>query len=234
MKKEIELNQFPKAITKVFKAHGGLALWHKMHSLEFKIQKQKGYEVTLTDLRRRKSFIDLPHHSIGYDGTKVWLLNKDTIDYKGNPKFYHNLMFYFFAMPFVLADDGIMYSEAKPLVYEGKEYPGVKITYNSGVGESPDDEYILYYDPNSYQMVWLAYTVTYFSKEKSKTYHFIKYDTWQSVEGLKVPKTLIWFNYEKNLPTTERNRVEFKEVKFLEAPPEAAVFEKPDGATFVD
>ncbi|MBJ6368360.1 DUF6503 family protein [Snuella sedimenti] len=227
-------NQFPKAITEVFKAHGGLALWYNMRSLEFEIQKQDQNELTITDLKSRKSFVDLPNHSIGYNGTKVWLLNKDTVAYKGNAKFYHNLMFYFFAMPFVLADDGIIYSEVKPLEFEGKQYPGIKITYSSGVGESPDDEYVLYFDPKTNQMVWLAYTVTYFSKEKSKTYHFIKYDSWQSVDGLKVPKTLVWFNYENNLPTTERNRLEFTEVKFSETPPKATVFEKPEDAAFVD
>ena len=30
--------------------------------------------------------------------------------------------------------------------FEGKEYPGILISYNSGVGASPEDEYILYYD----------------------------------------------------------------------------------------
>ena len=51
---------------------------------------------------------------------------------KGIPKFYYNLMFYFYAMPFILADDGIVYEDVKPLDIEGKSYPGIKISYESG------------------------------------------------------------------------------------------------------
>ena len=53
-------------------------------------------------------------------------------------------MFYFYAMPFILADDGIIYEDVAALKFEGKSYPGIKISYESGVGESPEDEYILY------------------------------------------------------------------------------------------
>ena len=69
--------------------------------------------------------------------------SKDKTAYEGNPKFYYNLMFYFYAMPFILADDGIKYTDAEPLVFEGKSYPGIKISYEAGVGESPEDEYVI-------------------------------------------------------------------------------------------
>ena len=78
-------------------------------------------------------------------------------------------------MPFVLADDGITYTNVEPLIVEGKEYPGIKISYEAEIGESPEDEYIMYYDADSNKMAWLGYTVTYFTKEKSKDWHFIKY-----------------------------------------------------------
>ena len=73
----------------------------------------------------------------------------------------------FLTMPFVLADDGINYQDVEPLVFEGKTYPGIQISYESGVGESSEDEYKVYYDPETNKMTWLGYTVTYFSKEKS-------------------------------------------------------------------
>ncbi|WP_299224670.1 DUF6503 family protein [uncultured Psychroserpens sp.] len=235
---ETELNittsVYPEHITKVFEAHGGLETWRKMQTLKFTMAKESGNEVTTTDLYNRNSHIDMPNHTIGYDGTEVWLHKKDTTTYKGNPKFYYNLMFYFYAMPFILADDGIIYEDVQALEFEGKSYPGIKISYESGVGESPDDEYILYYDANTHQMVWLGYTVTYFTKEKGKEFHFINYSDWQTINGLLLPKTLTWYNYENNLPTTKRNDLEFTNIELLKTKVDSELFSKIDGAEVIE
>ncbi len=225
---------YPENITKVFDVHGGLDTWNAMKSLKFTMKKPSGDEVTTTDLKNRKSLIDMPNHSIGFNGEAVWLKSKDTTSYKGNPKFYYNLMFYFYAMPFILADDGIMYEDVSPLVFEEKEYPGIKISYENGVGESPDDEYILYYDSETYQMTWLGYTVTFFSNEKSKEFHFIKYTNWQTVEGLLLPETLSWYNYENNLPTTKRNDLEFVNIVLSKEKIYQDIFEAPEGSEIIE
>ena len=225
---------FPETISKVLQAHGGLDAWNKMQSLEFTMEKPNGNEVTTTDLKTRKSLISMPNHTIGYNGEAIWLHKKDTVSYKGNPKFYYNLMFYFYAMPFVLADDGILYNEVEPLVFEDKSYPGIKISYNTGVGESPDDEYILYYDSETNRMAWLGYTVTYFSKEKGKEYHFIEYSNWQTIEGLLLPETLTWYNYENNLPTTKRSDRVFTNVVISKGKRNDSMFEMLEGAEVID
>lgn len=225
---------YPANISKIFKAHGGLDVWNSMHNLEFTMPKDNGNEVTTTNLKNRKSLINTQNHSIGYNGEIVWLHNKDTVAYKGNAKFYYNLMFYFYAMPFVLADDGINYENVDPLEFEGKTYPGIKISYNAGVGESPDDEYILYYDAETNKMAWLGYTVTYFSKEKSKEYHFIKYSNWQNVEGLLLPETLAWYNYENNMPTTKRSDRHFTNVVISKEKPNSDLFKMPEGAKLIE
>ncbi|MEC3908403.1 DUF6503 family protein [Tamlana sp. 2201CG12-4] len=230
---EITTSIYPENISKVFEAHGGVENWNKMQSLTFTIPNPNGGEVTTTDLKYRKSLIDMPNHILGFNGKDIWLKDKDTTQYKGNPKFYYNLMFYFYAMPFVLADDGIIYEEAEPLVFEDKSYPGIKIAYESGIGESPDDEYILYYDPDTYQMSWLAYTVTYFSKEKSKDFRFIQYGNWQEVDGLLLPETISWYNVENNLPTTLRNNVQFTNIKLSKEKPDATRFEVPENARII-
>ena len=83
-------------------------------------------------------------------------------------------------------------------------------------------------------MTWLGYTVTYFSKEKSKEFHFIKYSNWQTVDGLALPETLTWYNYENNLPTTKRNDLQFTDIKLSKETPDADIFEVPEGATIAD
>ncbi|WP_299336840.1 DUF6503 family protein [uncultured Psychroserpens sp.] len=231
---DVTTSVYPETITKVFDAHGGIDTWKKMQTLKFTIKKESGDEVTTTDLYNRSSHIDMPNHIIGYNGDKVWLFNKGEAEYKNNPRFYYNLMFYFYAMPFILADDGIIYEDVEPLVFEGNSYPGIKISYESGVGESPEDEYILYYDSETNEMAWLGYTVTYFSKEKSKEFHFIKYSDWQTVNGLKLPKTLTWYNYENNMPTTKRNDLEFADIVLSKEKTKARLFDTPDEAIIVE
>ncbi|SFZ92453.1 hypothetical protein SAMN05428642_102735 [Flaviramulus basaltis] len=230
---DVTTSIYPESISKVFDAHGGLDKWNSMKSLVFEMQIPEGKEVTTTDLKSRKSLIETEKFKIGFDGKNVWL-KQDSLVYKGNPKFYYNLMFYFYAMPFVLADDGINYENVEPLVFEGKEYPGIKISYESGVGESSDDEYFLYYNSETHKMEWLGYTVTYFTKEKSKEFHFIKYSNWQMVDGLLLPETLTWYDYENNLPTTKRNDLKFTSIKLSKEKPDASVFEAPEGAEIIE
>ena len=204
-KKEIKVEKFPKELSKVFEKHGGIKAWKKQRILSF----NKGEEAHTVDLHSRKTVITSPTYSLGFDGENIWV--SDTTLYKKDPKFYYNLYFYFYAMPFVLADDGIVYSEAKEIEFEGKKYPGIKISYKANVGTSPDDNYYLYYNPDTYKMEWLRYSVTYFSKKPSNKTNLIKYGGWVNANGFLLPKSLTWFQQDEEGNPTEaaRKPVEF-------------------------
>jgi len=232
-KLDVTTSIYPESISKIFDAHGGIDAWNDMNSLYFEIEKPTQNDKYDVALKSRKSLITSEHHLLGFDGENVWLKNLDTVAYKSNPKFYYNLMFYFYAMPFVLGDNGINYSEAEALEFEGVSYPGLLISYNDGIGESSDDEYILYYHPETFKMEWLGYTVTYFSKEKGKEFHFIKYSDWQDISGLTLPKTLTWYNYENNKPTTMRNPMNFVNVKLSKQAPSDNMFKVADSMLIV-
>jgi hypothetical protein len=227
---EVAKPKYPESLSRIFDAHGGLDNWKEMRTLEFNMPKPGGNEITTTDLKERYSLVEMPKHTIGFDGENVWMKSSGKEKYDGNPKFYYNLMFYFYAMPFILADDGIMYSDADALTFEGNTYPGIRISYNSGVGESPEDEYIIYYDADTDKMAWLGYTVTYFTKEKAKEWHFIKYSEWQEVEGLLLPETMTWYNVENNLPTTKKNDVKFTNISLSRDKMDLRMYMMPEGA----
>lgn len=231
---DVTTSIYPENISKVFKAHGTLEKWNNFENLIFEIEKPEGNEKTTTALKNRESLIETNTFAIGYDGKEVWLQEKDTTKYKGNPRFYYNLMFYFYAMPYVLADDGIIYTDVEPLQFDGQEYPGIKIGYESGVGESPEDEYIIYYNKETYQMEWLGYTVTYFSKEKSKKFSYIKYSDWQMIGGMKLPKTLEWYVVEDGKPTTKRNAMNFVNIELSRQKSSMDLFKKPEDAKLID
>lgn len=228
---ELAKTNYPEALSKVFEAHGGIDNWNRMEALEFALTKPTGKEVTKVNLKSRESLITMQNHTIGFDGSNVWLDSKAEEEYKGNPNFYYNLMFYFHTMPFVLADNGINYETAKPLIFDGIEYPGIKISYNDGVGSSSKDEYILYYNAETFKMEWLAYTVTYKTQAKSEKWSFIKYGNWHTIEGILLPETLTWYIVEDNVPVKKRNDLQFTDVKLSSKAFSAETFKKPESAT---
>lgn len=191
--------KFPEKLGKVFEKHGGIDNWRKANTLSFNI----GEEAHTVDLHSRKTVVHSPKYSLGFNGQDIWLNRKDSTAFKRDPKFYYNLYFYFYAMPFVLADDGIIYEETKPLTFEGKEYPGYKISYEANVGTSPDDNYFVYYNPETYQMEWLRYSVTYFSKKTSDKFNVIRYNDWTNVDGFVLPKSITWYKKDDNGTPTE-------------------------------
>ncbi|MEM1257448.1 MAG: DUF6503 family protein [Bacteroidota bacterium] len=226
-----EKSPYPKPLEQVFNAHGGIALWRKQKTLTFVMPKPDNPETHITDLYSREDKIETPGYDMGFDGTTPWLLNKGK-DYQGNVEFYHNLMFYFYAMPFVLADDGINYDEAPALNFEGKTYPGIKISYEAGVGTSPKDEYYLHYNPETYKMEWLGYTVTYRTGEDSDNVKWIRYDDWGTFNGLQLPNAISWYTYEGMNIKELRNTVKFEQVKVSNKSKPIGFYDKPEGGTY--
>jgi len=232
---DVTTSIYPENITKVFNAHGGLETWNAMKTLSFTMEKPNGKEVTTVDLKTRAELIDTPTHTQGYDGSTIWIKEKGAHKNDGSrAKFYRGLMMYFYAMPFIVADDGVIYDNAEPLVFEGKTYPGILISYEAGVGTSPDDQYIIYYDAETGQMQWLGYTVTFGQDGKSKDFHFIKYSNWQTIAGLVVPETLTWYNYENHVPTEKRNDLKFTDIKISKESTESSIYNAPEGAFIVE
>ncbi|MEM6892436.1 MAG: DUF6503 family protein [Bacteroidota bacterium] len=223
---------WPAALHSVLEAHGGLEQWQKQRTLTFILPKPELPEIHITDLRTRLDKVETDKFSLGNDSEGVWVNDPEEM-YKGNAGFYHNLMFYFYAMPFILTDPGIHYSAAENITFEGKEYPGIRIAYDDGVGASSKDEYYLHYDPETYQMAWLGYTVTYGKDEKSDTVKWIQYHTWQTVNDVVLPKEISWFVYEGLEMKEARNNLPFENVTLSETSNPKYFYQRPEGATSV-
>ena len=230
---DVTASVFPEHLSKVFDAHGGIKAWKGMETLEFSVEKPGGYEITTTDLKDRYALIEMPNNIIGYDGEVLWIKNKDNIKFEGAPKSYYNTMFYVYAMPFVLADDGTLYAEADPLIIGGKSYPGIQISYGNEVGNSSNDEYVMYYDADSYMLTWLAFKGTIDENEKSKEWHFINYSNWQQTEGFYLPETMVWYNAENMQPTTINHEVKFVSPMLTAVKMDIRVYGRPEGGNLI-
>lgn len=231
--KRVLSKTYPENISTIFEAHGGIERWNAMNNLCFTIPKGDVNEKHTVDLKSRHTRIETDSYVLGFDGEGVWV-KQDTIAF--NPeraRFYHNLMFYFYAMPFVLGDDGITYEEAPALEKDGITYPGTKISFGSDVGDAPDDNYIIYKNPTTNEMAWLAYTVTYGGDGPSERYSYIKYSNWQDVNGIKLPSELQWYKVEDGLPTEMRNAMTFTNPTASESILDNAIFKKPDDVDYI-
>lgn len=224
-------NNLPKSLEKVLEAHGGLERYKTQNTLSFTLPKPDNPELHIIDLKHRKDRIETPKYDLGFDGEKVWTLAKEEA-FSGNPEFYHNLMFYFFNMPFVLADKGIIYSHTNDLIVNEKNYPGIAIQFKDGVGASSKDQYYLHYDPNTYKMEWLGYTVTYRTGEVSDKVSWIHYKEWANVNHFLLPKAISWHKTEGGNIQEERNTVVFESITISEAKKPNSFYKKPNDGIF--
>ncbi|GMN09367.1 hypothetical protein MTsPCn9_01770 [Croceitalea sp. MTPC9] len=223
---EVNKKKYPEDFGKALDAHGGLANWKQQRTLSFVLPKPDNTETHTIDLWSRNEKVETPDYTFGYDG-KPWVLDSNG-NYKGNPEFYHNLMFYFYAMPFVLADEGIIYSETEDLVFDGVSYPGIKISYDAGVGITPKDEYYIHYNAETHKMAWLGYTVTYRSGEKSDNVKWIRYDDWKTINDLVLPNSISWYIVEDGKIKEVRNIVVFENVTLSTVAKPTAFYDKPE------
>lgn len=210
-------------IAKIFKAHGGFNQWAEMKTLKF----SKDGEHHWIDLNSRKVLVEGQKRTIGFDGKNVWVVPDSLTN---GARFYHNLYFYFYAMPFVLGDPGIHYEDVGNKQLFGMNLHGIKISYGDGVGDSPKDNYILYYNEESNTMKALMYTVTFRSQESSDKFSLIKYDTWQDVNGVLLPEKIQWYNFKNDSIGEMRNEVLFTNVSLSKDQVDQNLFAIREGA----
>lgn len=212
-------------ITQVMEAHGGFDQWQSMKSLSYELENGEKHFISLDD---RRVLVQGQEKTIGFDGDNVWV-TPDTVDASG-ARFYHNLYFYFFAMPFVLGDPGIIYEKQEPRDFQGENLDGVKVSFGVSNGDSPKDNYIIWYDPTTYQMKWLMYTSTYHSRAPTDRYNLIRYTGWEDKSGLKLPTKLQWHVYKNDSIGEVRGEALFDQISLSSEKLDNSVFMMPEHA----
>ncbi len=227
---------FPMLYQQLLGAHGGLSTWKQYKRLEFDMNAALGNNTTvqhsIIDLDNRYERIMYDDYEMGYDGDTYWYYADSIPEDHPNPEFYINLQFYFFMLPFVIADPGTNYEILEPRNLEGKMYEVLKVTYEDGVGVAPKDQYLLYIDPETYELELLLYSVTYFNAENAESYNALRYEEWQSAQGLLIPKKMVNYRWDQENQRLgqERGYKEFTNVKFSQVPPQKELFDMPEGA----
>lgn len=129
--------------------------------------------------------------SITFDGNTAWITPPDANANRGR---FHVLTWPWFIMaPFKMEGEGIQLSEYETLKSEGKTYFGLKQTFDSGMGDAPEDWYRFLLNPKTHRIESMAYIVTYWAsaEEANKKPSIIDYYDYKNIDG-----TLISTRYE--------------------------------------
>ncbi len=171
--------------------------------------------------------------TIFYDGDMV-AMTPDTASIKGT-RFDIFTWQYFFAMPFKLTDPGTVWEKQKDRKIDSISYQTAKLSFQSDIGDSPDDWYIVYKDNKTNRLKAAAYIVT-FSKEKDKAEedpHAIVYANYQTIDN--IPFATSWtfhnWNYESGLGE-QLGKASITNIKFFD--PEESYFNAPGNAKKVN
>lgn len=220
--------KWPEVFSKGLAAHGGIEKWNEYNTLSYELANPNKQD-QLIDLKTRKVRITDSLYVLGFDGEEVWVSPDLAAFGTRSPRFYHNLYFYFFAMPFALADPGINYEDIGEQVINDITYRGVKVFYNQGVGDSPEDFYIAHFGLDSGLLEVLLYTVTYYSKESHEKYNALIYE-WQEVDGLQVTQSIKGYKYDSGQLGELRYEAMFNKVTFSKEIPSNDLFSIPNNS----
>ncbi len=211
-------------------AHGGLEVWQSFGGLEYdRLSSSGASDHSIIDLLARKNLVkNDTTYTIGFDGTNVWITpDKEKMK---SPRFFHNLYFYFFALPFVVADPGTNQAYMGEQNFDGSTYKKIKITYGDNVGDSPEDQYILWIDAQTNLLSFINYSVTYFDSSRAESYNAAVYREWEDIQGIKMPKVLSSYRWTADSLGEARGSNTFFNVRFSTQVPDQSLFEVSPGA----
>jgi hypothetical protein len=228
-------------------AHGGLARWYGNGPLHFRytynrvdggppIDTEQTVDTWSSRAVHRVVGDPLSSRAVrfGWTGEEAWLSGADSIGV--NPRFWALTPYYFVAMPFVLADSGVNLEEAGQMEAEGAAYDLVRITFEPGTGDAPDDYYYLLLDPETQRVGGVRYVVSYpgFFPEGGHTpERLMLYDGSQTVRGITLQegfRSFAWTERGVGEPAAEGT---VTDVRFVPNAPDS-LFAVPAGATVLE
>lgn len=160
-----------KKVLRAIDAHGGLEAWFSQSGLAFTYhyapvgddkKEKKSHQVIDVMTSRAYHSLELPAKGpFAFDGEKAWSKLEGDADFPA--RFWALTPYYFVGMPFVLSDPGVNLE----LVDHTAEAAGLEnadviaVTFDSNVGDAPEDTYHAFLDKETGALVGLRYTVTY-------------------------------------------------------------------------
>ena len=206
-KERLQKTEAGRLVWNAIEYHGGLSKWWNNGPLFFRFNyRPKPGTGTIRDTyetadywnskTRHQRAIDTGQE-YGWSGSSAWLY-PDTLQMPYNVRFWSLTPYYFAGIPFVFADEGINLSLEEDTEYDGKTYHIVRVTFGEGVGDAPDDYYVLYITPGTHRIAAIRYIVSfpgYFKNGGHTQEKLMTYEGEQTVNGIIFPekhRTFMW------------------------------------------
>lgn len=176
--------------------------WEQQNAVSFDITlKMGGNEILNGKLTSRTNSggirLDRKDNSLIYDGEQVYISPEDASDERA--RFHMFTWQYFFSLPFKLTDPGTNWELLEPEAIKGEIFNRGKLSFDTEVGDSPDDWYIVYQGPNSKLLYAAAYIVTLGKEvdEAEKEPHAIVYHDYQLYKGIPIATRWTFHNWSE-------------------------------------
>jgi len=181
-------------VQEMIRAHGGMEAWKSAPTVKFTDRwgEEAPASTIVVEQGRRRSTLEVQGTDtrLAWDGEKVWSVNWE----RGTPpRFVAQLNYYFLNLPWLTQDPGVRlkYEGEHPVRGSEKAYHHVRMTFEPGTGDTPDDYYVLWIDPDSKRLHGCEYIVTYKpllpEGTDATTPHDLIFEEFAEVDGLVVP-----------------------------------------------
>lgn len=244
--KKLNATEAGKVVWQSMEAHGGLKTWFQQGIISFRFDympinkgvDRKSYQsVDIWSNRAVHQSIEDAEDTFGWDGKMAWVKRNDTAKFPYDVRFWALTPYYFLGQPFIFDGQGVMLEKLKDESFEGQQYDVVKVMFEAGTGDAPDDYYINYYNKKTHLLKVIRYIVSYPSYFKDGGHSPEKmmvvkgYDT---VKGITLANAYETFsmNDDQSDVVEKVTEVKVSRVSF-DATVENSFFAMPEGATEV-
>lgn len=235
-----------KVVWSAMEAHGGLATWYGNGPLSFRFNYQpldgKGQRDSYQTIdtwsnRARHTSAKDSTAQFGWSGETAWIKTKDSTAFAYDTKFWALTPIYFLGQPFILDGAGVNLELLPKTVYKDLTQEVVKVTFDAGTGDAPDDYYILYFQEDTHLLSAIRYIVSYpeyFKDGGHLPEKFMEVIGGQTVDGIWFPtdyKTH-WLT-DDGKPGEYITKIDVSDIQFKNKLSQD-FFEVPNGAQILD
>ena len=217
-----------KVIWNAMEAHGGLQKWYENGPISFRFNYQPidgsvqrdTYQAIDTWRSKARHYLTGDSTSqFGWDGKNAWLIAKDSSTFKYNTRFWSLTPYFFAGLPFVLDGNGVNLELQQQKTFNGRLKDVVKVTFDEGTGDSPNDYYVLYFDNITHKMNVIRYIVSYpgyFKNGNHLPEKLMELFEEQIVDCIVFPKTYKTYWLTENENSGEHiTDIKLSDIKFL-------------------
>jgi hypothetical protein len=180
-------------------AHGGLGRWLQAGTIAFEFDyrplgqpERRMHTENRVDLWRARAWQrelgEGADATFGFDGDTAWIVPGPDA-FPTPARFWATTPYYFVGVPWVLADPGTRIEVLEDQDLGGERHHVVKVGYEAGTGDTPDDYYVAYIHPETKLVGGIRYVVSYpafFPEGGHSPEKLMYYRELRDVDGLRV------------------------------------------------